>query len=58
MLWKIILAVVLVWIALAVIGALIKGLFWLVVVGAIVAGIYMLVKAVSGHDEKSGITRP
>lgn len=58
MLWKIVLAVVLIWIALGVIGALVKGLFWLVVVGAIVAGVYMLVKAVSGHDEKSDITRP
>ena len=28
MFWKIVLAVVLVWVALAVVGALIKGLFW------------------------------
>lgn len=57
MLWKIVLAVVLVWVALAVIGALVKGLFWLFVLGAIAAGLYLLVKAVSGHDEKSGVTR-
>lgn len=57
MLWKIVLAVVLVWVALAVIGALVKGLFWLFVLGAIVAGLYLLVKAVSGRDEKSGVTR-
>lgn len=53
MIWKIVLAVVLIWIALAVVGALIKSLFWLVILGAIVAGLYLLFKAMS--DEKTSI---
>ncbi|MGC0363668.1 fatty acid desaturase [Rhodococcus sp. 27YEA15] len=57
MFWKIVLAVVLVWVALAVVGALIKGLFWLVVVGVIGAGIYFLVKAMSGSDDNSSASR-
>ncbi|WP_185993182.1 hypothetical protein [Rhodococcus sp. KBS0724] len=57
MFWKIVLAVVLVWIALAVVGALIKGLFWILVVGALGVGIYFLVKAMSGNDENSPVSR-
>ena len=53
MFWKIVLAVVLVWVALAVVGALIKGLFWVLVVGAVGFGIYFLVKAMSGSDDNS-----
>lgn len=57
MFWKIVLAVVLVWVALAVVGALIKGLFWVLVVGAVGFGIYFLVKAMSGTDDNSHASR-
>ncbi|BAH33455.1 MULTISPECIES: hypothetical protein [Rhodococcus] len=57
MFWKIVLAVVLVWVALAVVGALIKGLFWVLVVGAVGFGIYFLVKAMSGSDDNSPASR-
>ncbi|MFI6045802.1 hypothetical protein ACIA8C_29550 [Nocardia sp. NPDC051321] len=50
MLWKIIGVVAVVWIALAIIGALIKGLFPILVISAIVFGLYLLYKAVSGKD--------
>lgn len=50
MFWKIVLAVMLVWVALAVVGTLVKGLFWILVVGAVGVGIYFLVKAMSGND--------
>jgi uncharacterized membrane protein len=50
--WKIIGIVALIWIALAVIGALIKGLFPILVIGAVVFGLYMLYKAISGSDHK------
>ncbi|MDI9918828.1 MULTISPECIES: hypothetical protein [unclassified Rhodococcus (in: high G+C Gram-positive bacteria)] len=57
MFWKIVLAVVLVWVALAVVGTLIKGLFWVLVIGAVGFGIYFLVKAMSGNDENSPASR-
>ncbi|WP_169811592.1 hypothetical protein [Nocardia shimofusensis] len=50
MLWKIIGVVAIVWIALAIIGALIEGLFPVLVVGALVFGAYLLFKAVSSND--------
>ncbi|WP_179274008.1 hypothetical protein [Rhodococcoides fascians] len=51
MFWKILGFIVLVWIALALLGSIIKGLFWLVVAGAIVFGLVWLYKAISsGHD--------
>lgn len=50
MFWKIVGIVALVWIALAVVGALVKGLFWVLVVGAVVFGLYLLFKAMSGGD--------
>jgi hypothetical protein len=56
MLWKIIGVVAVVWIALAIIGALIKGLFPILVISAIVFGLYLLYKAVSGSD-KSSVTK-
>ncbi|MCQ4119421.1 hypothetical protein [Rhodococcus tibetensis] len=56
MFWKIVLAVVVIWIALAVVGALIEGLFWVLVVSAVVFGAYLLYKAMSGSGEKSDIT--
>ncbi|MBF6354594.1 hypothetical protein IU449_08580 [Nocardia higoensis] len=52
MLWKIIGVVAIVWIALAIIGALIEGLFPVVVVGVLVFGAYLLFKAVSGNDRR------
>ena len=52
MFWKIVGIVALVWIALAVVGALIKGLFWILVVSAVVFGLYMLFKAMSGSGKK------
>ena len=42
MFWKIVLAVAAIWIALAVVGALVKGLFWILVVSAVVFGVYLL----------------
>ncbi|AMY25018.1 hypothetical protein HQO38_06445 [Rhodococcus fascians] len=54
MFWKILGFIVLVWIALALLGSIIKGLFWLVVAGAIVFGLVWLYKAISsGHDRSS-----
>ncbi|WP_328398913.1 hypothetical protein [Nocardia sp. NBC_00416] len=53
MLWKIIGVVAVVWIALAVIGALIKGLFPILVIGAVVFGLYLLYKAISGSNDNS-----
>ena len=54
MFWKILGFIVLVWIALALLGSIIKGLFWLIVAGAIVFGLVWLYKAISsGHDRSS-----
>ncbi|MFD4401868.1 hypothetical protein ACFWPH_03805 [Nocardia sp. NPDC058499] len=53
MLWKIIGVVAVVWIALAVIGALIKGLFPILVISAVVFGLYLLYKAISGSDDNT-----
>lgn len=58
MVWKIIGIVVVVWIALSIIGALIKGLLPLLVLAAIGTGLYLLYKAVSGSNDKSPLTRP
>ncbi|GAB4584746.1 MULTISPECIES: hypothetical protein [Nocardia] len=51
MLWKIIGVVALVWIAFAIIGALIKGLFPILMISAVVFGLYLLYKAVSNSDK-------
>ncbi|MCU1644882.1 MAG: hypothetical protein JWN03_5157 [Nocardia sp.] len=51
MLWKIIGVVAVVWIALAIIGALIKGLFPILMISAVVFGLYLLYKAVSGSNK-------
>ncbi|MFR9751779.1 hypothetical protein ACL02S_12175 [Nocardia sp. 004] len=53
MLWKIIGIVAVVWIALAVIGALLEGLFPILVISAIVFGLYLLYKAVSGSGNST-----
>ncbi|MEV6768403.1 hypothetical protein AB0N05_07190 [Nocardia sp. NPDC051030] len=56
MLWKIIGIVAVVWIAFAVIGWLIKGLFPILMISLVVFGFYLLYKAVSGKD-KSPISK-
>lgn len=52
MFWKIVGIVALVWIALALVGTLVKGLFWILVVSAVVFGLYLLFKAISGSGKK------
>jgi hypothetical protein len=54
--WKIVGIVALAWIALAVVGALVKGLFWVLVVGAVVFGLYLLFKAMSDSETRD-VTR-
>ncbi|MFI1917072.1 hypothetical protein [Nocardia sp. NPDC020380] len=51
MLWKIIGVVVLVWIAVAIISAIIKSLFPILVISLAVFGLYALYKAVSGSNK-------
>ncbi|MCL2533358.1 MAG: hypothetical protein FWE39_04245 [Nocardiaceae bacterium] len=51
MFWKIVGIVALIWIAFALIGAVVKGLFWILAVSAIVFGLYMLFKAMSGSSD-------
>lgn len=53
MFWKIVGIVALIWIAFALIGAVVKGLFWILAVSAIVFGIYMLFKAMSGSSDSA-----
>ncbi|RVW03915.1 hypothetical protein [Rhodococcus xishaensis] len=53
MFWKIVGIVALIWIAFALIGALVKGLFWILAMSAIVFGLYMLFKAMSGSSDSS-----
>ncbi len=56
MFWKIVGVVALIWVALALVGVLVKGLFWILAVSAMVFGVYLLVKAFSGSDS-NGVTR-
>ncbi|WP_019929783.1 hypothetical protein [Nocardia sp. BMG111209] len=51
MFWKILGIVALVWVAMIVIGALIKALFPILMISAIVFGLYLLYKAVSGSNK-------
>ncbi|MEC3954160.1 hypothetical protein VMT65_14065 [Nocardia sp. CDC153] len=53
MFWKILGVVVLVWIALAILGTLIKALFPILVISAVIFGLYLVYKAVSGSKDKS-----
>jgi hypothetical protein len=48
MFWKILGVVALVWLALIVIGALIKALFPILMISVVVFGLFLLYKAVSG----------
>lgn len=54
MLWKIIGVVVLVWIAVAIISAIIKSLFPILVISLAVFGLYALYKAMSGNKSPAG----
>ncbi|WP_241384317.1 hypothetical protein [Rhodococcus sp. CH91] len=56
MFWKIVGIVAVVWVGLAVIGALLDNLFGILVLGAVIFGGYLLYKAVSGGD-KHDLTR-
>ncbi|MFE3189760.1 hypothetical protein ACFXHA_12180 [Nocardia sp. NPDC059240] len=53
MFWKILGVVVLVWIAFAILGALIKALFPILIVTGLIFGLYLVYKAVSGSKNKS-----
>ncbi|MFC4602911.1 hypothetical protein [Rhodococcus kronopolitis] len=50
MFWKVVGIVAVVWIALAVVGVLVKSLFSVLVIGAVIFGLYLLFKAMSGSD--------
>lgn len=53
--WKLLGFIVLIWIALALLGTIIKGVFWLVVAGAIVWGLVWLYKAISSKGDHSSL---
>lgn len=55
MFWKILGFIVLIWIALALLGSIIKGLFWLVVAGTIVMGLVWLYKAIASDNDRSSL---
>jgi len=57
MFWKIVGMVALVWVGLAVIGALFDHLFGILVLSAIIFGGYLLYKAMSGKDRKDDLSR-
>lgn len=48
MFWKILGVVAVVWLALIVVGALVKALFPILMISLVVFGLYLLYKAVSG----------
>lgn len=55
MFWKIVGVVALVWLALIVIGALIKALFPILMISAVVFGLFLLYKAVSSSNDKTTV---
>ena len=55
MFWKVLGFIVLIWIALALLGTIIKGVFWLVVAGAIVLSLVWLYKAISSDNDRSSL---
>ncbi|MBF0662782.1 MULTISPECIES: hypothetical protein [unclassified Rhodococcus (in: high G+C Gram-positive bacteria)] len=57
MFWKIVGMVALVWVGLAVIGALFDHLFGILVLSAIIFGGYLLYKAMSRSDRDDHVTR-
>ena len=52
MFWKVLGIIVLVWLAFAILGAVIKGLFWVAIAAAIVFGLYWLITAVSAGGRR------
>ncbi|RDI42873.1 hypothetical protein [Nocardia mexicana] len=53
MFWKILGVVALVWLALMVVGWLLKALFPILMISAVVFGLYLLYKAVSGSNKST-----
>ncbi|MBF6329575.1 hypothetical protein [Nocardia transvalensis] len=53
MFWKILGVVALVWLALIVVGALIKALFPILMISLVVFGLYLLYKALSGSNKST-----
>ncbi|MCJ0893366.1 hypothetical protein [Rhodococcus sp. ARC_M5] len=53
MFWKVLGFIVLIWIALALLGSIIKGVFWLVVAGALVLGLVWLYRVISSDNDRS-----
>jgi hypothetical protein len=53
MFWKILGVVALVWLALILIGALVKALFPILMISVVVLGLYLLYKAVSGAGKST-----
>lgn len=53
MLWKVIGVIVVLWLALTVIGAVIKGLFWLAVIGGVLFVATAAYGAIKGGDQRS-----
>ncbi|RDI64838.1 hypothetical protein [Nocardia pseudobrasiliensis] len=51
MFWKILGVVALAWLALIVVGALVKALFPILMISLVVFGLYLLYKAVSGSNK-------
>lgn len=53
MFWKVIGAIVVVWLAVTVIGVIVKGLLWLAVVGAVLFVGTAAYGAIKGKDQRS-----
>lgn len=50
MFWKILGVIVAVWLVFALLGFILKGVFWLITLAVIAGGIYVLYKAFSSSD--------
>ncbi|EOM77095.1 hypothetical protein DW322_12530 [Rhodococcus rhodnii] len=59
MIWKVLLAIVALWVVISVAGALLgavlEGVFWLVAIGALAGGGYLLVKALSKDRDTTSL---
>ncbi|WP_024796780.1 hypothetical protein [Tomitella biformata] len=53
MFWKVLGAIVLVWLVFVLLGWIIKGLFWMITIGVIAVGIYILYKAMTSDSKES-----
>lgn len=51
MFWKVLGAVVLVWLVFVLLGLIIKGLFWLITLGVLGVGVYLLFKSGTRADK-------